>query len=151
MFIPFVKKELVTPGYISEDDSRLFYLNDFEDYVKVRLVLLAGSLDKLDIVLQCPVCYQVSVEFNDESDVFCHFCDEKIEDFAEKYINNILDTYSYIKDGGEAPLLECPECGLETFINLDEDQYICLSCGITPTEDELATCDGPICNGIFVY
>lgn len=155
LFIPFLKTEMIANEYIEEDDVRftevIEYLHEFDAYIVESLSLLSGVINNLRVVLQCPVCYQMSVEFRDESNVFCYFCDEVINDFSTKYMDNILDTYSYIKDGGESPLYECPECELETFINLDEDQFICLSCGITPTAERLATCDGPKCNGTYVY
>lgn len=46
---------------------------------------------------------------------------------------------------------ECPECGYETFICLDGEQFVCLSCGIKPIQEDLTTCGGPCCNGKYLY
>jgi hypothetical protein len=154
-FIPFLKAEMLEEGLIDSDDERytqiIEHLNEFEEYINGRMLLLQDRLESIDIILRCPVCYQEAVEFNDETDAFCHFCNENISSFTESYTSNFVDTFSYIKDGGENPLHECPDCEMETFICLDGYQYICLTCGIKPTQDELTTCDGPRCNGMIIY
>lgn len=154
-FIPFLKVEMVEEGLVDSNDERytqiIERLNEFEEYINGRMLLLQDRLDQIDIVLKCPVCYQEAVEFNDETDAFCHFCNENISSFTEGYIENFVDTYSYVRDGGENPLHECLDCGMETFICLEGYQFICLTCGIRPTQDEITTCDGPRCNGMIVY
>ncbi|GEN58073.1 hypothetical protein GCM10012290_07700 [Halolactibacillus alkaliphilus] len=154
-FIPFLKAEMVEEGLVDSNDESytqiIEHLNEFEDYINERMLLLKERLGQIDIILKCPVCYREAVEFNDETDVFCHFCNENISSFKERYIENFVDTYSYVKDGGENPLHECPDCGMDTFICLDGYQYICLTCGIKPTQDVITTCDGPRCNGEIVY
>lgn len=154
-FIPFLKAEMVEEGLVDSNDERytqiIERLNEFEEYINGRMLLLQERLGQIDIVLKCPVCYQEAVEFNDETDAFCHFCNENISSFTEGYIEDFVDTYSYERDGGENPLHECPDCGMETFICLDGYQFICLTCGIKPTQDEITTCDGPRCNGRIVY
>ncbi|QHZ51844.1 hypothetical protein ERICV_02722 [Paenibacillus larvae subsp. larvae] len=153
--IPFIKTEMIEPGYITSDNERLSeiieYLNEFDEYVKSRLQLIEDKVSKAQRVLQCPACYNETVEFVDETDAFCHFCDEQIERFTTRYIDNFIDVYSQIIDGGESPLMECPECDQETFVNLNEDQYICLTCGINLSQDDITSCDGPRCNGKLVY
>lgn len=153
--IPFLKSEMIEPGYISPEDERLSeiteYLNEFDEYIKSRLKLIEDKVSKAKTVLQCPACQNETVEFLDETDAFCHFCDSQIENFTSQYIDNFIDVYSYIKDGGESPLMECPECVQETFLYLDEDQYICLTCGIYLSQDDITSCDGPRCNGKLVY
>ena len=154
-FIPFMKEVMVEEGIIEFDDERythiIEHLNEFEEYISERMLLLQERLDGINIVLKCPECYQEAVEFNDETDAFCHFCNENISLFTDEYIENFVDTYSYIKDGGENPLHECPDCTMETFICLDDYQYICLTCGVRPTQDEITTCEGPRCNEVIVY
>ncbi|MEQ6391141.1 hypothetical protein RZN22_17795 [Bacillaceae bacterium S4-13-58] len=123
----------------------------FFEYVTQRLNLIKDKIDAIDVVLQCPKCFQEAAEFNDSEDSYCYFCDEEIENFQEDYIFQFVETYSAIKDGGESPLLECPDCNDESFICLDGYQYICLSCGIKPTQDDITTCNGPVCNEKIVY
>ena len=153
--IPFIKNEMIATEYIENDNDRFLeiqsYLNEFDEYVTVRLTDVKDKLNSLDVILLCPVCNQETVEFNDESDAFCYFCDENINSFTELYIDSFVDTYSHVRDGGNDPLMECPECDMDTFICIDGNQYICLTCGTKPTQDELTTCFGPICNEKIVY
>jgi hypothetical protein len=153
--IPFIKSQMIEMGYIDLEDERFSeiqeYLNEFDDYVSERLELIEISLTNDGVILQCPVCNQKTVVFTDETDAFCYFCDENIENFTESYIDSFVDTYSHVMDGGESPLFECPECDLDTFICIDGHQYVCLTCGIKPTLEELTTCCGPVCNEKIVY
>jgi ribosomal protein S27E len=138
--IPFLKDEMIEEGYFSSDDERFTdikdYLHEFDAYVKERLKLIEDKVSRINVPIHCPVCSQETVEFTDETEAFCHFCSDYIDNFTDEYIYNFVDTYSAIKDGGEDPLLECPECEQDTFICLDGHQFICLSCGIKPTEEK---------------
>lgn len=153
--IPFIKSELIEPGYISSEDENFLeiqeYLNEFDEYVNGRITLLQELLNGVDVILQCPVCSQETVEFTDETDAYCYFCDKNIKNYAEKYIDSFVDTYSHVMDGGESPLLECPECEFDTFLCLDGYQFICLTCGAKPNQDDLTTCSGPRCNEKLIY
>lgn len=152
--IPFIKSEIIEKGLIDSDIERFSeifeYLNEFDEYVNERLDLIKEKLSNV-IILQCPVCKQETIEFTDETDAYCYFCDDNIENFTENYIDSFVDTYSHMMDGGENPLLECPECDLETFLCLDGYQYVCLTCGVKPTQDEITTCTGPRCNEKILY
>ncbi|HHY71951.1 MAG TPA: hypothetical protein GX497_01730 [Bacillus bacterium] len=153
--IPFIKSEMIETEFIDSDNERfteiLEYLYEFDEYVNERLKLVQDELKNVDVILRCPVCNQETVEFIDETDAYCYFCGDNIENFPEKYIDNFIDTYSHVMDGGEYPLLECPECDLETFICLDGYQFVCLTCGVKPTQDNLTTCSGPRCNEKLIY
>ncbi|MCM3454885.1 hypothetical protein M3685_13235 [Heyndrickxia oleronia] len=153
--IPFLKTEMVEMGYISSDDDRFIqikeYLHTFDAYVDERLKLIEDEVDAIHVPMKCPVCFQETVDFIDETDAFCHFCDEQIEGFTDEYFYYFVDRYSYIKDGGDNPVMECPSCEYETFIFLDGNQYVCLSCGVKPTQEELTTCPGPVCAEKIVY
>jgi hypothetical protein len=54
-------------------------------------------------------------------------------------------------DGGDDPLMECPSCEQKAMIQFNKEQYICLNCRVKPLKDDLATCDGPYCDGILLY
>ncbi|CAM4102658.1 hypothetical protein [Mesobacillus thioparans] len=153
--IPFLKTDMIEKGYFGSDDDRFSkikeYLHTFDAYVNERLKLIEDEVDEIDVPLQCPACSQETVDFIDQTDAFCHFCDEQIANFADEYIYHFVDRYSSIKDGGEDPLMECPSCDYETFICLDGYQYVCLSCGVKPTQDDLTTCSGPVCAEKIVY
>ena len=146
---------MIEKGYFDSDDDRFSqikeYLHTFDAYINERLKLIEDEVDEIDVPLRCPTCSQETVDFIDETDAFCHFCDEQIENFADEYIYHFVDRYSSIKDGGEDPLKECPSCDYETFICVDGYRYVCLSCGVKPTQDDLTTCSGPVCAEKIVY
>jgi hypothetical protein len=153
--VPFLKSAMIEKGFFSSDDDRFSqikdYLHTFDAYVSERLKLIEDDINAISVPLQCPVCNQETVDFTDETDAFCHFCDENLDGFTEEYIYHFVDRYSSIKDGGEDPLMECPSCDFETFISLDGHQYICLSCGVKPTQEDITTCSGPVCAEKIVY
>lgn len=153
--LPFLKTEMIEKGYLDSDDERFThirgYLNEYDKYVDARLKLIEDEINAIDVPLQCPICSQETVNFIDSTDAFCYFCDEQIDNFTEEYIFHFVDRYGAIKDGGNDPLMECPNCDYETFICLDDYQYICLTCGEKPTRDELAICFGPACVEKIVY
>lgn len=153
--IPFINLELVEKGFLQSEDSTYLeiqeYLHSFDDYIEEKMIVIEEKLEEIELLLDCPICSQQTVEFIDESDAHCYFCDKNIENFTTQYIEMFVDTYSHIKDGGESPLYECPDCDWDTFLHLYDDQYICLSCGIRPTQDDLTTCPGPRCNERFVF
>jgi hypothetical protein len=152
--IPFIKDEMINEGYIDSDNEKYTQIKDFlhtfDDYINERLKRIEDDVNNIHVPLKCPVCNQVTVNFIDETDAHCYFREEDIDNFTEEYIYHFVDTYSQT-DGGFDPLNECPECGHETFISLDGYQFVCLTCGVKPTEEDLTTCDGPRCNGIYVY
>lgn len=52
-----------------------------------------------------------------------------------------IDKYSTVKDGGEYPLYECPQCGKNTFVlDSDNERTICFSCNIDCDITELELC-----------
>lgn len=146
---------MIEKGYFTADDDRFTqikeYLHTFDAYVNERLILVEDVVDKIDVPMKCPECFQETVEFTDETGAFCYFCNEYIDNFSDNYIYHFVDRYSAIKDGGHDPLMECPSCDYETFICIDDYQYVCLSCGVKPTQDELTTCHGPVCAEKIVY
>lgn len=66
---------------------------------------------------------------------------------AKDYIENELgiNEYSYVKDGGEFPLYECPECGEEQLAyDADNHRYHCFACDQNYTEEDLTFCEGAL-------
>lgn len=152
---PFIKTHLVETELISSDNTGLNairdYLYRFEIYIKEKLKQLEDVINGLNMVLECPECTQRTVEFTGGTSAYCHFCGENITDFGDKYIDKFMNRAWSMHDGGSDPVHECPECEMEMMIFLDGQEYVCLGCGDTFTQDELTTCDGPICSGILVY
>lgn len=100
----------------------------------------------LEQLIKCPSCKEslLACCYKEENNCHCFFCgyNEKGENAAREYLNNVLglNEYEIEKDGGEYPLYICPECGVDSFIII-EGQYICFSCGIDGSEEELLRCE----------
>ncbi len=104
--------------------------------------------------LSCQFCGSALIEQEDSAEddqdaviLLCKTCGEE-QDTAkvvEKALEDVLDIDAYIraKDGAEeGPLFTCPDCGLETFVDF-EDQ--CGACGYEPDGDsECARCGNDI-------
>lgn len=98
----------------------------------------------------CPQC-QESFLLRDD-DVKCLFCgyEDNGESAANNYIFNImgLDKYSTVKDGGEYPLYDCPQCGKETLVVMEENEgAFCFSCDFNCDNDEVKFCSS--CGSFF--
>ncbi|WP_186326554.1 hypothetical protein [Paenibacillus sp. Y412MC10] len=76
----------------------------------------------------------------------------QIKDYLNKFDKYVTERLKLIEksvDAIEIPLHECPDCDYVTFINLDGYQYICLTCGVKPTQEDLTTC--VVCADKIVY
>lgn len=113
---------------------------------------LSGSMSSKDV--SCQDCGSALIEQEDPSEddqdaatLVCKACGEEQDTRAvvEKALKDLLDIDAYIraKEGaGEGPLFTCPDCGLETFVDF-EDQ--CGACGYEPdSETECARCSNEI-------
>ena len=63
---------------------------------------------------------------------------------AKEYIENELgiNEYRCVKDGGEFPVYECPECGEEQLVhNTEKGTYHCFACDENYTDEDLAFCE----------
>lgn len=63
---------------------------------------------------------------------------------ANDYVENELgiNEYRCVKDGGEFPVYECPECGADQFTyDAKKGIYHCFSCDKTFTTDDLSFCE----------
>ncbi|MCE2941457.1 MAG: hypothetical protein ACK53A_07025 [Gemmatimonadota bacterium] len=82
-----------------------------------------ATVDTEDLMLRCTVC---ATEL-------------RTEQFAQAAIAAAFEWESYVamKDGGDSPFGECPECGLETYV-FEEDG--CAYCGATFGHPDCARC-----------
>ena len=52
-----------------------------------------------------------------------------------------IDEYSCVKDGGEFPVYDCPECGYDQLVyDAEADKYHCFHCSEDFTSDQLFVC-----------
>jgi hypothetical protein len=129
-------------------------LSDIKAFVRVRLDSISGQLDLASAILQCPVCAQETFALGDEP--HCLFCLRRGDpkELAETYVETVLDESHYVavKDAGEWPVYECPECGGDTLVRgaivrskaapgaSATTQWACFRCGQTWLVDELDFC-----------
>lgn len=116
----------------------------YEDALKMATAK-AKDESLLEELVECPSCKEKFLRCNyDNNKCHCFFCtyEEEGEKVANEYLNVIqgLNKYEIVKDGGEYPLYECPECGSYSFVNID-GRYTCFSCGMYYDEDEIAFCN----------
>ena len=63
---------------------------------------------------------------------------------AKDYVENELGISEYrcVKDGGDFPIYECPECGEDQLVyDADNEKYHCFTCEKNYTTDDLTFCD----------
>lgn len=101
--------------------------------------------------ITCPECEEKFLLIDDG--VKCYFCEyeDSGESAAQNYIQNIIgiDEYSTVKDGGDYPLEECPECGAESFVyDCEGEKAICFDCGYLCNKDDLSACS---CCGVLFH
>lgn len=63
---------------------------------------------------------------------------------AKAYVENELgiNEYRYVKEGGEFPVYECPNCGGEQLVyDTDKGKFHCFACDVNYTDEDLAFCE----------
>lgn len=103
--------------------------------------------------LSCPHCgsallYQADATNADPSsiDARCRACDGNIE--AEQFVEIVVDAihggddFIAAKDGGEPVINDCPDCGLPTYVQND-DEDVCYFCGESAAS-ECSICTNPM-------
>lgn len=68
----------------------------------------------------------------------------RYHDKASDYVENELGIKEYrcVKDGGEFPVYECPECGAEQLVyDAENGNYHCFSCDEDFTTDDISFCE----------
>lgn len=156
----------------SEEETQLFAdlkrtMRKLEQHYKDVIAIANKELEKsMQIAITCPECREHFLIR--DCDVKCVFCgyEDTGESAANNYINNIMGIYEYstIKDGGEYPLYECPQCENETLVcDYDNNCALCFSCDFESSIDKIQFCvecgmpyiktDGDliICNECFNY
>jgi|AKZA01.1.fsa_nt_gi hypothetical protein len=116
------------------------HYNDVKSIVLTQL----ENEELQDKTLICPACKE-NLLLIDEG-ATCRLCGYEIgssEEAAEDYLWRILgiDSLTTTLNGGEYPLYECPECGVEALIyDNNLQQYICFHCGIRKNKQEVDFC-----------
>ncbi|MFF3959131.1 hypothetical protein ACFYY1_38955 [Streptomyces sp. NPDC001890] len=108
-------------GVERDMDSFRLQLKGIETLVKQRMNNLRSDLAKVaDVTVKCPDCEQWAMVAYDSKDegpscLFCHqVWPDNPESAAVNYAWIILgqDEHSDFQDGGDPPVVDCPECGV---------------------------------------
>jgi hypothetical protein len=151
--LDFISSELQIPALSDEEQSTLNRirrkLGDLQTFVDKRWKAIGPVVEAADTpVVQCPACLETAAIVSEGID--CKFCGHRqaAKDAADEYIGAVLGEsyYSTIKEGGEWPLYECPECSSETLVDqADRDgianRFVCFDCGQTWGVTDLRFCD----------
>lgn len=137
----------------SEDVAALTRrVSTLEDFVSSRMASLREELTHASVVVRCPACLQEALAV-EEAGIHCHYClsdeSEGGSRLADGYVEECLGVSAYetVKDGGEWPVAECPECGSDALVHHPEvaggdtsPAWLCFSCGVTYSEWALEQC-----------
>jgi hypothetical protein len=100
---------------------------------------------------RCPRCKQAGLEIDERPS--CPGCKavwesgaELAGEYAEEFLG--LDRYSSVKDGGEEPTSECPDCGEQAVVMIQPDDAtfwtaMCMACE-SLFNDRCTRCGAPI-------
>lgn len=125
--------------------------------VSERMKALDSELGAAAWVLKCPRCQQPALCEGDDGPPECKFCFwvSSGGDGANEYVQESLRLHAYavVKDGGEWPVVECPECYGESLVEgvdvlrasslsgTGSEFRLCFSCGDFGEGSHLERCE----------
>lgn len=118
----------------------------------LEIVEWPADVSRLDR-LSCPACSsslvgQEDADNTDHENVIgkCSQCGEDIDFLAMMLLiveaSYGYDTFSIMKDGGEAPVSTCPECSEDTYVE-EGEVSVCFNCGKS-VAGECSLCSAPL-------
>ena len=104
--------------------------------------------------LHIALCHYYTLLIQDDEnyypieDVYYHHkYQDKADEFVEKELG--INGYECIKDGGEVPVYDCPECGHDQLAyDAEVDKYHCFHCGVDYSVEQISKCTR--CNRLMV-
>lgn len=98
--------------------------------------------------LHIALCHYYTVLVQDDEnyhtieDVYYHHkYQDKADEFVEKELG--ISGYECVKDGGEFPVYDCPECGHDQLVyDAEADKYHCFHCSYDFEGEDLIHCSG---------
>ena len=100
-------------------------------------------------IVECSLCLEEAMHF-DDGHAKCEFCQFTTdgENAADMFATSIfgLSEYRVVKQGGEWPVHQCPECGQNSFLEgvasemPHTTRWVCFSCGTEANDDEVWRC-----------
>ncbi len=134
------------------DEIKVKCLN-FDRYSRLKYAKIKDVIEILKNnrirVITCPECFQKAFPLNEDyTCLFCGYTDTS-ENVLDLYVEKVMNIciMADIMDGGESPICECPECGQETLIFIDNEdvnkKYICFNmlCQSEQNEEEMSYCN----------
>jgi hypothetical protein len=164
--IASLTKQAAEMGLLDGTDGELhttlaIELSGLDEFVAARWKEIREGLS-VESAAPCPGCGQNAAVL--DATWTCRFCgtESDAKDVAEYFIESELGlvAYSVVKDGGQWPLYDCPECEDEALVGLDEGGFRCFACGEdfeSGVLSQCTDCDRPIvdhgpptvCTGCF--
>jgi len=154
--LELIDERLIVDNYSRNVQYLLYTISNksrtFEDDVDLRFGRIHDSLLRLKksgiVILSCPSCFQNAFPLSEDTCLFCGYTDTP-ENVARAYIENVLGISEYleVKDGGEFPLTDCPECDNHSLVMTD-DSCICFSCLTKRPRSDYDYCND--CNALFI-
>jgi len=140
-------------------------LGNFQDFVSERTRSIAPQLEPYgESIVTCPRCLQSAMVIDDGA--HCYFCGHRHDDMEaaiQEFVHDVLEIdWRIVAQGGEWPVYQCPNCEVETLVDLkdaeqmDKPRFICFycanhwdwgelifcsSCGQPYEKNDMATCD----------
>lgn len=151
LVIDFIEKEIPIKNIAADDEELLdnirANLGELQEFVTYRWIEIGTEIQRFaafSTPVLCPSCFQKALVSDDGSKcLFCNYSAEA-DEMAQRYISGVLNINEYetVKDGGEYPQYDCPECGRYSFIRDHErDIWKCFKCGFEGDSDTMGYCE----------
>ena len=117
-----------------QDENKLSH-DQYLLFRKAHCAFIEHCIDNIGI--EVPDAYE---SLRDEKYLFWRY-----ENYAAAYVENELeiDEYSCVKDGGEFPVYDCPECGHDQLVyDAEGNKYHCFHCSTDFDGEDLIHCSG---------
>ena len=127
-------------------------VSSLKEFVSKRMDSLEEVLSGASTVVRCPYCFQAALVV-EEVGIHCCYClydkPEEGDRLADDYVEECLGVSAHetVKDGGEWPVVGCPDCSSDALVHEPEvvrsessPDWLCFSCGVTHAEGVQEQC-----------
>jgi len=129
-------------------------LRQSQEHYNDAIIIAQKEIKQMGMEKNVTICPECEEDFLLRDDgVKCIFCsyDATGEEAARDYIHNVLgiSEYETVKDGGEFPQYDCPECDNESLVyDTDNNRVICFSCDYEDDMSKVSFCGD--CGRLFI-
>lgn len=150
LVIDFIEREIPSENITTDDEELLdnirANLGELQEFVTYRWNEISSDVQSFatfSTPILCPSCFQKALVSDDGSKcLFCNYSAEA-DEMAQRYISDVLNINEYetVKDGGEYPQYDCPECGRDSFIrDFERDIWKCFKCAFEGNSETVGFC-----------